>query len=78
VDSFEIGELAGPAGKRLISAIRSNEAVLFLGAGFSRGATNKLSKPLPTGHELGEDLGSFWNMRMITTEPICPSFLKLL
>lgn len=42
--------------KRLIGR---NEVVLFLGAGFSRGAINRLGEPFPTGPVLGEKIWSF-------------------
>src|SRR5213080_4174053 len=43
----------------LARALRSNTLVLFLGAGFSTGATNQLDEPIPTGETLCRKLWSF-------------------
>jgi hypothetical protein len=41
---------------RLIGAIRSNQCLLFLGAGFSAGAQNSLGGTIPAGWELARRL----------------------
>ena len=40
----------------LLRAIRANNCILFLGAGFSTAATNLLGKPIPTGKQLASHL----------------------
>jgi len=42
--------------KYLLKAIADNRAILFLGAGFSRSANNKLGKSLPIGSELAKQI----------------------
>ncbi|UJR84202.1 hypothetical protein [Sandaracinus amylolyticus] len=43
----------------LVDALVSNRAVLFLGAGFSMGATNKAGANIPNGGRLAESLWEF-------------------
>jgi hypothetical protein len=43
----------------LKNALSTNAAVLFVGAGFSAGATNKLNDPIPLGTEFAKILWSF-------------------
>ena len=43
----------------LLKSITSNSAVLFLGAGFSTGATNKLGNTIPLGNEFANILWDF-------------------
>src|SRR2546429_4572165 len=45
--------------EELARAIRSNTLILFLGAGFSAGATNQIDEPIPTGDTLCRKLWSF-------------------
>ncbi len=40
----------------LFRAMETNQCILFVGAGFSRGATNQLGKPMPSGEELAQAL----------------------
>jgi hypothetical protein len=42
--------------ERLLGAVRSNRALLFLGAGLSAGATNCAGNPIPNGGELARIL----------------------
>jgi hypothetical protein len=51
--------LDGPTREELARALRSNTLALFLGAGFSTGATNQLDEPIPTGETLCRKLWSF-------------------
>jgi hypothetical protein len=43
----------------LKKALSTSSAILFVGAGFSGGATNKLKKPIPVGSEFARTLWSF-------------------
>lgn len=45
--------------KYLIRLLGRNQVVLFLGAGFSMGASNKLGEEFPSGRQLGEKLWQF-------------------
>jgi len=45
--------------EELARALRSNSLVLFVGAGFSTGATNQIDEPIPTGETLCRKLWSF-------------------
>lgn len=43
----------------LIRSLTTNQAVLFLGSGFSSGAKNRRGLSMPVGHKLSEDLWKF-------------------
>ncbi len=45
--------------KYLLRHLSRNEAILFLGSGFSRDAKNQLGESFPTGYALGEKLWEF-------------------
>lgn len=45
-------------------ALKSNTLILFIGAGFSIGATNQLGESIPTGKELCEKLWSFCRLAL--------------
>jgi energy-coupling factor transporter ATP-binding protein EcfA2 len=49
--------------KYLTRLIASNQVVLFLGAGFSRDATNLLNEKFPTGQTLGQKLWTFLEVK---------------
>lgn len=50
------GTLDKNSERYLESSLASGSAILFTGAGFSRGARNRSNEPLPSGAELAEDL----------------------
>jgi hypothetical protein len=52
----EPGELDQNSERYLENALANGSAILFTGAGFSRGARNQLDEPLPLGRELAQDL----------------------
>lgn len=52
----EPGQLDENAERYLVNALAAGTAVLFTGAGFSRGAQNRQGEPLPLGSELARDL----------------------
>ena len=63
-----------------IEAALAGDAILFVGAGFSRGATNKANQPLPSGFELSKllsaDLGlSFSDAELPPLEDLAQEYL---
>ena len=52
----EPGELDQNSERYLENALANGSAILFTGAGFSRGARNQLDEPLPLVRELAQDL----------------------